>query len=96
MGKHWSHLYEMLGMLTATKFLQKIDQTTWGNIEGNSGSPGYSSIANAVISLWGNIGATCMNVGYVDSYEVPAEIDQTTWGNIEGNSGSPGYYCICY
>jgi hypothetical protein len=39
-------------------------------------------------------GATCMNVGYVDSYEVPAEIDQTTWGNIEGNSGSPGYSSI--
>ncbi len=36
----------------------EIDQTTWGNIEGNSGSPGFSSIANAVISLWGNIGDT--------------------------------------
>jgi hypothetical protein len=36
----------------------EIDQATWGNIEGNSGSPGFSSMANAVISLWGNIGDT--------------------------------------
>ncbi|MFN2440370.1 MAG: alpha/beta hydrolase, partial [Chitinophagaceae bacterium] len=35
-----------------------IDQTTWGNLEGNSGSPGFSSMANAAISLWGNIGDT--------------------------------------
>jgi len=36
----------------------EIDQTTWGNIEGNGGSPGFSSIPNAVMSLWGNIGDT--------------------------------------
>ena len=36
----------------------EIDQTIWGNIEGDSGSPGFSSMANAVISLWGNIGDT--------------------------------------
>jgi hypothetical protein len=36
----------------------EIDQSTWGNLEGNSGSPGFSSMANAAISLWGNIGDT--------------------------------------
>jgi hypothetical protein len=30
----------------------------WGNIEGNSGTPGFSSMANAAISFWGNIGDT--------------------------------------
>lgn len=35
-----------------------INQSVWGNIEGNSGNPGYSSSIAGLVSMWGGVNDT--------------------------------------
>lgn len=35
-----------------------VNQSIWGTIEGNSGTPGYSSAVSGVVSLWGGVSDT--------------------------------------
>lgn len=35
-----------------------VNQSIWGNIEGNSGTPGFSSAVSGMVSMWGGVSDT--------------------------------------
>lgn len=63
----------------ATDVPSSINQSTWGNLEGNSGNPGFSSSVSGVVSLWGNITDTLtINNGDVPIGMMHSINDQTS------------------
>lgn len=56
-----------------------INQTIWGDLEGNSGNSGFSSSISGVVSLWGNISDTLtINTGDVPVGLMHSVNDQTS------------------
>jgi lysophospholipase L1-like esterase/predicted esterase len=44
-----------VGYMDADEVPADIDQSKWGDIEGNSGNPGYSSKVHGVFNFWGSV-----------------------------------------
>jgi para-nitrobenzyl esterase len=75
-----------------------INQTLWGNIEGNSGSPGYSSAVSGVVSMWGGVSDTLgitgpIPVGLLHSLYDPTAPYQSSYDPVR-NVTTYGSYSI--
>ena len=64
-----------------------VNQATWGNIEGSSGSPGYSSAVSGVVSMWGGVSDTLgitgpIPVGLLHSFYDPTAPYQSQYDPV--------------
>lgn len=67
-----------LAYLDQEELPKEVDQNKWGNMEGNSGNPGYSSKVSAVVNCWGAmIDYRWIKQGDVPLFNIAGTADKT-------------------